>query len=577
MERKESQYLQQRLAELHRHCLTIIQATSIHSLLEHIASIACRQGEAYLASVNLIDINSNLMHAISVHSNDGITEITDAGDLLDAWTTHFAQETDSVRFPGNGSTWDVQVLNPKSIEIKSFLYVPVLMGSLLIGQIFLINKLDGSTFNIEDQKVIETLSAYAALAISDADLHDRLSQRDQILMRRNANLAMLNDLATTLSSLTDIDQMMKQVLDLLMQYLHLGAAEIYMHQEDTNLLQLALHVGVDMDCFWEKTQFVIGEGIIGTAASTAQPLLLNLAKGENNYDLQDCMMSGYFHQLVCLPLGGINNPLGVLCIATSQPQPLDDLELHFLSIISSWVGTVIENARLNIQQRRLAVLEERERIGMDLHDGTIQSIYAVGLILEHARLLMEEDHERADQRIEQAIADLNITIRDLRSYILDLRPRQLHEENLVQGIQRLVSEFRINTLVEVNFKANLEDFKDLSGAQALALFHICQETLANAAKHAHATHVDVSLWTSLDRALLEVHDNGRGFDTSNIKQSLGHGLSNIQIRAHNVGGDVDIISEPGMGATIMAWVPYHKKLAEASPSSQSLQEISKDS
>jgi signal transduction histidine kinase len=256
----------------------------------------------------------------------------------------------------------------------------------------------------------------------------------------------------------------------------------------------------------------------------------------------------------------------VLCVATYQPQPLDALELQFLAIISSWVGTVIENARLNLQQRRLAVLEERKRIGMDLHDGIIQSIYAVGLTLEHARLLMDENQPKANERIEQAIKDLNSTIRDLRSYILDLRPHYLHDENLMKGIQRLVNEFHVNALVEVDLQGMPESFRHLPEAQALALFHICQEALANIAKHARATLVSVSLWTVSERALLEVHDNGRGFDLSETKHSLGHGLSNMQIRARNVGGEVDISTEPSSGTavsgtavsgtTILAWVPF---------------------
>ncbi len=68
-------------------------------------------------------------------------------------------------------------------------------------------------------------------------------------------------------------------------------------------------------------------------------------------------------------------------------RPLTDLDIQFISAIGSWMGTALENVRYNNNSRRLAVLEERERIGMDLHDGIIQSIYAVGLTLEHARLL----------------------------------------------------------------------------------------------------------------------------------------------------------------------------------------------
>ena len=112
-------------------------------------------------------------------------------------------------------------------------------------------------------------------------------------------------------------------------------------------------------------------------------------------------------------------------VATCQPHPLDELEVQFLTAISSWVGTAIDNMRLSLQGKRLAILEERERIGMDLHDGIIQSIYAVGLTLEHARMLLHEDPDQATVRIDQAIGDLNKSIRDIRAYILRPAPAQI--------------------------------------------------------------------------------------------------------------------------------------------------------
>jgi signal transduction histidine kinase len=200
-------------------------------------------------------------------------------------------------------------------------------------------------------------------------------------------------------------------------------------------------------------------------------------------------------------------------------------------------------------------LEERDRIGMDLHDGIIQSIYGVGLTLEHARLLINENPQLTTGRIEQAIKDLNHTIRDIRAYILDLRPRQLKDENLIQGLQRLVTEFKVNTLIDVHLKGAEEDFQDLPNPQAVALFHICQEALANIAKHAKAHRVNVVVWKTVNRALIEVKDDGRGFDLEKIKKSIGHGLSNMETRAANAGGELDITTEPGEGTSVLAWVP----------------------
>ncbi|HEX9011919.1 MAG TPA: GAF domain-containing sensor histidine kinase, partial [Anaerolineaceae bacterium] len=333
------------------------------------------------------------------------------------------------------------------------------------------------------------------------------------------------------------------------------AGEIFLREENGRTLRLVLHRGKTVDSLWTRESFQVGEGLVGLTAKTGQPRFLIIPNKGDRY-LRESVANDTLHQVACFPLNGRSGVLGVLCVATCHPKLLDEREIQLLTSIGSWVGTAIENVRLNVQGRRLAVLEERERIGMDLHDGIIQSIYAVGLTLEHARLLMNEDKQQARKRIDQAVSDLNATIRDIRTYILDLRPRQLHEENLIDGLQRLVSEFRANTNVEVTLTGPSTGLEKLPDANAIALFHICQEALANVAKHAHATRLTIVVWTTADRALMEISDNGRGFDLAKSNASLGHGLANIQTRAHHVGGDVEISSEPSQGTTILAWVPF---------------------
>jgi two-component system, NarL family, sensor histidine kinase DevS len=137
-----------------------------------------------------------------------------------------------------------------------------------------------------------------------------------------------------------------------------------------------------------------------------------------------------------------------------------------------------------------------------------------------------------------------------------MRPRQLYEENLMEGLQRLVNEFRANSLVEAKLSGPTAGLGGLPDAHAIALFHICQEALANVAKHAQAKKVVITVWTTTDRVLMEINDDGRGFDPKKIQFTLGHGISNMQTRARNVGGDLEITTEPGEGTTIMAWMPY---------------------
>ncbi|HEY5900939.1 MAG TPA: sensor histidine kinase, partial [Anaerolineales bacterium] len=240
---------------------------------------------------------------------------------------------------------------------------------------------------------------------------------------------------------------------------------------------------------------------------------------------------------------------------TRESRPFEARSIEMLTAVGNWAGLAIENARLHAHSRRLAVLEERDRIGMDLHDGIIQSIYGVGLALEGIYHTIDEDSGDAKQRIQRAIDGLNQAIRDIRAYILDLRPRNLGNDGLMAGIRRLITEYRANTFSEVELVGPHTELKELPHSHSLALFHICQEALANTAKHSGAKKVHVSVWATADRVLLEIRDDGRGFHIEKMATTIGHGLSNMQTRARAVGGEVDITSAPGEGTTILAWVP----------------------
>lgn len=230
-----------------------------------------------------------------------------------------------------------------------------------------------------------------------------------------------------------------------------------------------------------------------------------------------------------------------------------------IQMLAAYAAAAIQNARVHENTHRLAVLEERNRIGMDLHDGVIQSIYGLGLSLENVLLSLNEDSIEAKALVQAAIDGLNQVIRDLRAYILDLKPRQMGEDGLIGGIQRLIIEFKAHTFAEVNLVSPERGMKNLPESHALALFHICQEALANTAKHAKAKNVQISLWKTKDRALLEIHDDGIGFDMEHTNTNIGHGLANMQARVQAVGGDAEISSRVNEGTTILAWVPRNMR------------------
>ncbi len=551
------QQLEDRLIALHQASLTLVDDISLESLLERIATVACEQVDARYAALGVLDDDGRLKKFISVGMNDDeIRRIPHPpmgrgllGALMNTDETlripEIQQDYRSVGFPQN---------HP---HMRSFLGVPIRYGETQLGQIYLTEKLEAPEFTRDDEQIIQMLAAYAAVAIHNAHLYDDLKERDRALTRRNQDLALLNNIAETLTSSLQLEQILNQTLAQVMEYLKVEAGEIFLLEEDKQTLRMVLHRGQAAEAFWTRNRMQVGEGIIGLVAQSAEPILSHDIARDARY-VRPAIIQAGFRQIACIPLTSSGNAIGVLSAVTRSNLPIDDHDVQLVTAVGNWAGLAIENARLHNDARRLAVLEERDRIGMDLHDGIIQSIYGVGLVLEHARLLADEDPKHAAERIQQAINSLNHTIRDIRTYILDLRPRQLGDENLMDGLRRLALEFRANTLAEANLSGSPEDVANLPKSHSLALFHICQEALANAAKHAAAKKVEISVWKTPERVMLEIRDNGKGFDMQKMSLTLGHGLSNMHTRAHQVGGDVELCSVIDEGTSLLVWVPNGK-------------------
>jgi signal transduction histidine kinase len=550
--------LEERLAALHAVSLDLIKDISLDSLLKKIARLACDLVNAKYAAVGVVDENGKLSQFISAGMPARMIARMEHPPVGKGLIGALMRASRPIRVKDISKDPRHSGFPPNHPSMTKFLGVPILSGEKHLGQIYLTDKNGGLPFSPDDERVIQTLAAYSAIAILNARLVAELHRQEQVLTRRNENLALLNQLATTLSSSSDIDEILRSSLNQVLTYIGLEVGEVFLRQEGSNTLQCVHHQGDLIKDIWSKDLFHVGQGVMGGAAKSGKPRIINLDETEV-HDLSPEMTEQRFRLLACFPLMGSKGAVGILCVASCQQTPLDELEIQFISAISSWLGTVVENIRLNLQSRRLAILEERERIGMDLHDGIIQSIYAVGLTLDHARHLLKEDPNQAKEKIDKAITDLDAAIRDIRAYILDLRPRNLHNETLLQGITRLVHEFRANTLVEVSLRGPEDGLEKLPESQAVALFHICQEALANIGRHAQARHVAIILWSTRDRALLEIQDDGKGFEIEKVLTSIGHGLSNMETRAHNAGGDVDITSEPGKGTTVLAWVPFINK------------------
>jgi signal transduction histidine kinase len=209
----------------------------------------------------------------------------------------------------------------------------------------------------------------------------------------------------------------------------------------------------------------------------------------------------------------------------------------------------IENARLHEQVHRLAIVDERERIGKDLHDGIIQSIYAVGLSLEDVPELIAEDPDEVVQRVERAIETLHLTIRDIRNFILGLRPELLGGTTLAGGLAALVEDFRHNSIVDLELEVGAVRMEPPE-AVTIHVLGIVNEALSNVARHSGASRAWIDVVGDERGLTVAVRDNGRGFDPA-AGAALGHqGLRNMRSRAAGIGGIMEIRSAPEDGTEI---------------------------
>ncbi|OGN93647.1 MAG: hypothetical protein A2Y88_15235 [Chloroflexi bacterium RBG_13_48_10] len=549
--------IEARLVALHRASLELVSDLSLEAVLERIAHLAREQAGARYAALGVLDDKGKLVKFIPVGMTaDEVRQMVHPPigiGLIGA----IAKERRTIRVPDISRDARGTGFPPNHPQMTSFLGVPILSGNQLLGQIYLTDKEDYTEFTRDDERVIETLAAYAAVAIVNARMYEDLMERDETLSQRNKDLGLLNDIGEMLSSSNQVDEILEKILDHVMSYLDVEAGEIFLTEEDGLSLRMAIHRGDAADVFWTKDQFRMGEGFVGLVAESAKPLVSNSLQQDLRFLRRQVIQAG-FKCVACIPLTAHGNVVGVMGVATRHEQRLNQREIGLLTAIGTWAGTAIENVRLNQQGRRLAVLEERERIGMDLHDGIIQSIYAVGLALDYARMEVESNPDKALVKLEQAIEGLNSTIRDIRTYIMDLRPRQFRGENLKESLQRLIDETHNNTRLEIILTGPDEGDLILPTLVATALFHICQEALANIAKHAQAQQAKIHLWTAPGRVLLEISDDGAGFNLSQMRMALGHGLANMVTRARKVGGDIEINSEPGKGTSILAWAPLNQ-------------------
>jgi len=229
---------------------------------------------------------------------------------------------------------------------------------------------------------------------------------------------------------------------------------------------------------------------------------------------------------------------------------------NLLVLFAAQAAMAIRNAQLHRKVQDLAVLEERDRIGMDLHDGVIQQLYATGLRLENSREDLLGDQPELGLELEKAIDQLNQVITDVRSYVFQLRPGMLADADLGGAIGGLLQGLKVNAILDGELSQEPDACGVLTDAQTNDLFLVAQEALTNARKHANASKIIVHLEQRNGSFVMHIRDDGLGFDAT--KRSNGYGLRNMRERVEKLGGALSMESQPGNGTGLIVRVPLQK-------------------
>jgi two-component system, NarL family, sensor histidine kinase DevS len=374
----------------------------------------------------------------------------------------------------------------------------------------------------------------------------------EALEQRRQQLSALNAAGLALTSELDRDQVLQRVVDQARAVARAKYAALGVFDAE-GLVETFTTSGISAEERARIGPLPHGLGLLGLLQQEKRPLRVReIAKHPASVGFPKNHPP--MRSFVGTPIVLRGETLGNLYLTEKQGADeftADDEEA--LLTLAAQAAIAIENARLYAQEARVATLEERNRIRMDLHDGVMQSLYGVGLLLEDVAERLDEDPEQSKRQLWRSIDRLNASIADLRGYVIGLRPVEAGNQPLGQSLAMLAEQARSNALldVEVDVKDGIPERLDRPRSEAA--YYIAADALGNVARHARARHASLRFYEDEGVIVLEVSDDGVGFDYESA--TSGHGLGNMRERAFAVGGTLRVESRPGHGARVRLELP----------------------
>jgi len=438
-------------------------------------------------------------------------------------------------------------------------YPARLIAAALVLPVVLLGALIGLDFWVLEPSLPTAVAHVAMLAIGAAgvvtfsiailarlgDLHEgELAQSRRLRALNEAGLAFSAELETE-ALLHKIAELARVVGDA--KYAALGTFD------EHGVVTRFYTAGVSDEVHKRIGPLPVGKGILGLLPRAGRPIRLR--------DLREHPASVGFppnhppmKSFLGVPIRWRGESVGNLYLTEKQGGDeftVEDEEA--LLALAAQAAIAIENARLYAQTSQMSALEERHRIGMDLHDGAIQSLYGLGLLIEDASSQVDSAPQDAKTQLGRAVDRLNAAIADLRNYVLGLRPILGSDRPLRESLPTLAARIGTNALLSVDVTVEPSAEASLDQAAREAVFYVAADALGNVARHARARHAGLSLRRENDIVVLDVIDDGVGYDTASSGGGLG--LRNMRQRAFNAGARLDVTSTPGAGTRLQMRIP----------------------
>jgi signal transduction histidine kinase len=363
-----------------------------------------------------------------------------------------------------------------------------------------------------------------------------------------------------LASELDIDALLQRIADLAREVVSARYAAVGVVGEDGLLLRF-VYSGIDQDMADRIGDLPHGRGLLGVLLEGGRPMRMGeISDHADSYGFPPNHPP--MHSFLGVPIIVRDRVFGRLYFTEKQgATEFTSDDERIAMTLAAQAGVAIQNANLleEIKERgeELAILEERDRISKELHDGVIQSIYSVGLSLQGAMSLIERDPDGTKKRMDEAIGTLDNVVRDVRSYIFALQPKTVEERGLKRAIEELVQDLEVNTLAESTLQLSDEALERVPEEFKGDFIQIAREVLSNIARHARAHEVVVACAVREGATVvMTIEDDGVGFDPTTVKR--GDGLTNIEERARRIGGELRITERRPKGTVHTLSLPGEK-------------------